>query len=133
MQAFLKELNHLYLTHRAFWSMDCSREGFRWIDYDDRDHNLFSYLRFSDDGGMILCVLNLSGAEWKGSEIGAPEGGIYERILDTDLKRFGGHGRRREKIYRTLPGERHGQAQHLKLNLPPLSAIILERRRNSHE
>ena len=62
-----------------------------------------------------------------------PEGYAYERLLDTDMKRFGGTGKRRKKTYKVLKGERNGQKQHLKLNLPPLSAIILERRTDSHE
>ena len=132
LQDFLRELNHLYLSRRAFWSQDHTWDGFTWINADDMDRNLYSWLRTGDDGGTCLCILNLSGQEWRNVMIGAPAG-QYEKILDTDMKRFGGRGSRRKKNYRTLNGECDGQAQHLKLNLPPLSAIILERRTDSHE
>lgn len=132
LQGFLRELNHLYLEHPAFWSLDNSWEGFDWINADDMDRNVYSYLRKDDRGQICLCVLNLSGQEWKNLWIGAPRG-TYEKIFDTDMKRFGGSGKRRKKQFRTVNGECDGQAQHIVLNLPPLSAIILERRADSHE
>lgn len=132
IQGMTAELNRVYLQTPALWSLDNSWDGFSWIDADDMDRNVYSYLRKGAHGEICLCILNLSGQEWRNAEIGAPHG-EYERIFDSDLKRFGGSGRRRKKIYRTLHGKRHGQMQHLKLNLPPLSAIILERRADSHE
>ena len=133
MQSFVKELNHVYLDHRAFWSLDNTWDGFSWIDADDMDHNIYSYIRRGDDGSTCLCVLNLSGQTWQNAEIGVPESGSYDRILDTDMKRYGGGGKRRKKTYKTINGPRHGQPQHIRLNLPPLSAIILERRMDTHE
>jgi len=130
---FVRELNQVYLENEAFWSMDNTWDGFAWIDADDMDRNVYSYCRFGADGQACLCVLNLSGQEWRNVELGVPEGYAYERLLDTDMKRFGGTGKRRKKTYKVIKGERNGQKQHLKLNLPPLSAIILERRTDSHE
>ncbi len=133
MRDFLKELNHLYLEHRALWSQDNNWDGFRWIDADDADHNVYSYYRVGDDGSTCLCILNLSGTEWKNAEFGVPSAAYYERLLDTDMIRFGGTGRRRRKQYKLLKGERNGYPKHIRLNLPPLSAILLERRDESHE
>ena len=126
LKEYLRELNQLYLQKRALWSMDNSWDGFRWIDADDGDRNIFSYYRIGDDGRVCLCILNLSGNLWTNAEIGVPAADHYELLLDSDLKRFGGSGKRRRKKYRVIRGERNGFPQHLKLNLPPLSAILLE-------
>ncbi|MBQ9060950.1 MAG: alpha amylase C-terminal domain-containing protein, partial [Firmicutes bacterium] len=128
MQGFVRELNQLYLDTPAFWSQDNTWDGFTWINADDMDHNVYSYLRTGADGQTSLCILNLSGQEWRNVHIGVPEANYYERLLDTDMQRFGGSGRRRRKQYKVYHGQCHGQEQHLRLNLPPLSAIILERR-----
>ena len=100
LRDFLRELNHLYLEHRALWSLDNNWDGFRWIDADDADRNVYSYYRTGDDGSACLCILNLSGTEWKDAEFGVPHAAYYERLLDTDMIRFGGTGRRRRKQYK---------------------------------
>ena len=106
--------------------MDNSWDGFRWINADDGDHNIYSYYRVGDDGTTCVCILNMSGELWTNAEIGVPPADHYKRLLDSDMKRFGGSGKRRRKEYRIIKGERNGFPQHLKLNLPPLSAILLE-------
>ena len=128
MRDFVKELNHVYLEHPAFWSRDQEMGGFTWINADDMDHNVYSWYRSGSDGSICLCILNLSGSRWTDTEIGVPEADCYERLLDTDMIRFGGAGSRRKKTYKVFPGERSGLAQHIKVNLPPLSGILLERR-----
>ena len=128
LQGFVRELNQLYLDTPALWSQDNTWDGFSWIDADDMDRNVYTYLRTGSDGQTSLCILNLSGQEWRNFRVGVPEAEYYERLLDTDMQRFGGSGRRRRKKYKVYHGQCHGQDQHLRLNLPPLSAIILERR-----
>ena len=132
LRDYLRELNHLYRNTPALWSLDHSWDGFRWIDADDADHNIYIYVRVGEDGSDCLCILNLSGAEWRNVRVPVPSPGTYARLLDSDMIRFGGAGRRRGKLYHTAEGRDGGPAV-LRLDLPPLSALLLERRDEPNE
>ncbi|MDD5922079.1 MAG: 1,4-alpha-glucan branching protein GlgB [Eubacteriales bacterium] len=127
-QAFVRELNRFYAAHPALWKLDDRMEGFGWIDPDNCDDNVFSYYRTNGakNPEIEMVILNLSGKDYKNFAVGVPKKGTYEKVLDSDLRRFGGRGIRRKKMYGTLDGPVKGAEQFVMIDLPALSGVILE-------
>lgn len=127
LQSFVRELNHYYTDTDALWETDDTFDGFRWIDADNADDNVFTYMRFSRNQKAVLIALNLSGKDFPEFDIGVPAASAYRRAIDTDMKRSGGTGSRRKTVYHVVDGGCNGYAQHITIPLPKFSAIILEK------
>ena len=121
LQQFVAELNKLYLKHKALNTPLPEWEGFQWIAADDTEHTVLSF-RVNDGKEEIVCVYNLSGAQWNNYSIGVPYRGNYKRILSTDDEAFGGQGRGNDLLVADRKAPMHGQKQSITLDLPPLSA-----------
>ena len=57
LQAFVKELLHLYKNNKCLYEYDCYPEGFEWINADDGDRSIFSFGRHSDSGKNNMLVI----------------------------------------------------------------------------
>ena len=121
VQALVQELNRIYREEPALWERDFEESGFEWIDANDADQNVLSFVRHSADRSHSLaCVANLSGTERPGYRIGVPKQGGWEAVLDTTMVNGG---------YRaTDPTPWHGFDQSLTVDLPALSVVWLVNR-----
>ena len=125
LQDFIKRLNHYYLRNSALWKADDRYTGFKWIDADNADDNVYTYYRIDDTAeqpDITLVAVNLSGRDFEEYDIGVPEASMYETAVDTvkDMTRKG--------EYKVKKGECNGFGQHITIPLPKLSAIIVEKR-----
>jgi 1,4-alpha-glucan branching enzyme len=118
------DLNHLYRDVPALHEQDCDPAGFSWIDCNDRDNSVISWLRKSKgDLDVVLFVSNFTPVLRHGYRIGVPRGGHWAEILNTDSAHYGGSdagnggGQNAEQI------PWHGQSHSLMATLPPLSTI----------
>jgi 1,4-alpha-glucan branching enzyme len=139
MQAFTRDLNHLYLTERALWQNDYGN-GFEWINCDDAERSLISFFRTGtkkrrskadqDAKGPIyeylVFVCNFTPAPHMDYRVGVPVPGKYTEIINSDLSQYGG-----SNIYNpgTLTAERYlcdHREYSLPLQLPPLGVVVLK-------
>ncbi len=121
---FLEALGQLYRRSPALWRDDHEHHGFSWIDCNDRDNTVVSYLRRSgEDVGIV--VLNFTPAPREGYRIGAPSAGRYQVVLSSDDLDFGGSPFETPQAVHTDSVPIHGYPQSLELRLPPLGALIL--------
>jgi 1,4-alpha-glucan branching enzyme len=126
VQDMVRELNRVYAGEAALYERDFDGSGFRWIDANDSDHNVFSFARFSGDGARVLvCVANLSGSYQPGYRIGVPRGGRWRAVLDTQAPRFGGWGGEVAAEAEAEAIAWHGLDQSIVLDLPSLSVTWL--------
>ena len=94
MKEWVKALLHLYKSHKAMYEMDQSWEGFEWINADDKDRSIYSYMRKSENGrNNILVVLNMTPMERKDYQLGVDKKKKYKLLLNSDDVDFGGNGR----------------------------------------
>ncbi len=126
MQLLVKELNKLYSQEPAFWRDDDSPEGFEWIDFDDAENSIWSFLRKSPDSSDIIVIVNATSVARYGYRLGVPKDGRYEIIFNSDAGCFGGSGM-------LLPSAVHADQQHshrfwnsIVIDLPPLSTLYLK-------
>jgi 1,4-alpha-glucan branching enzyme len=118
VQALVRELNRIYRAEPALWERDFDGAGFEWIDANDADQNVLSFVRYSADRSRSLaCVANLSGADRPGYRIGVPKYGAWEVVLDTTMAN-GGH-----RSAEPMPW--HGFDQSLTVDLPAMSVVWL--------
>jgi 1,4-alpha-glucan branching enzyme len=124
---FLEELGALYRYSSCFWRRDDQPEGFRWIDCEDRENSVFSYLRL-DGAEHVVVVCNLTPVVHEGYRIGVPDAAELFLWLSSDDSRFGGSGVSCAARVGTESVPCHGFAQSVRLTLPPLAALVLGRR-----
>lgn len=122
----LAELNRIYLGNESLWQKDSDNNGFSWLDLEDRDNSIISFVRFSDNREKhLVAIFNFTPEPHKGYKIALPAYSSYKVLFNSDDLHFGGstEGELGEVVALNEPyaqGICHGY-----LDLPPLSAIIL--------
>ncbi|MEP7050465.1 MAG: 1,4-alpha-glucan branching protein GlgB [Pseudomonadota bacterium] len=122
-EAFLSELGKLYLRTPALWRGDGEPTSFEWL-VRDHENTVLSYLR-RDGRECAIVVLNFTPVPRTDYRVGAPAAGRWKQLLSSDDVRFGGSGFGRAGSLQTEPVSIHGQAQSLRLDVPPLAALVL--------
>jgi len=121
----IRDLNGVYKEHRALWSQDASGEGFQWIDANDAEGNVFSFLRWGDDGSAVACIANFAGAPHEGYRVGLPFTGEWREILNTDAELYSGSGVGNMGAVEAVEESWHGQPASATLRVPPLGVLWL--------
>jgi 1,4-alpha-glucan branching enzyme len=93
IRTLVRTLNRLYREEPALWERDFDWTGFRWIDPNDVDNSVLSFVRIPAPGNReIACVANLTPVVREDYRIGLPRSGRWVEILNTDSPAFGGSG-----------------------------------------
>ena len=126
MQAYVKELNHLYAEEPAFWAEDFDPNGFQWIECDDAESSIVSFVRRSQEKELVF-LCNFTPVVHRGFSLGVPQEGVYHERLNSDAARFGG-----SDVINAVPlqskAEPAGRCPfRVELDVPPLGMVILER------
>ena len=124
VQSLVRDLNALYRGTPALYEIDFDAAGFEWINWDDRDNSVLSWLRRDASGNFVISVSNLTPVVRHDFRIGVPAGGRYRELLTTDDGRYGGSGVLNGEIEASSPGM-HGRDFSIALTLPPLATVIL--------
>ena len=123
MQAFVRDLNHLYLDNPAFWQDDQDWDGFRWISCDDRDNSIVAFRRIDRRGHEIIGVCNFCPVKREHYRLGLPKPGAYELLLNSDDQKYGGWSNELPEIRaeKSPWGDLSCSAE---FTLPPLSVLF---------
>ena len=121
----LRDLNRLYRHVPALHQMDFAAEGFSWVDCHDADNSVISYLRYSRSGSFLLIVLNFTPVPRLGYRIGAPEGGNYLEIFNSDSSHYSGANLGNMGLIASTGKPWMGWPDSLVITLPPLAGIVL--------
>ena len=122
----VQDLNALYRGQPALHRNNFSPEGFEWIDCHDSTQSVISYLRKeSDDGQVLVVIVNYTPLPRYHYRIGVPSGGNWQEIFNSDSIYYGG-----SNVGNPLPlwasGDSWmGRPCSLELTLPPLGLIVL--------
>jgi 1,4-alpha-glucan branching enzyme len=121
LQALVRALNDLYVSHPALHAQDDRPEGFRWIQADSASSNVFGFLRLDAEGRAIACLANLANQSWPAYRFGLPTAGTWTRILDTDAAGLGGRDRSGASEVKTEQLPWDGLPESVAVDLPPLT------------
>jgi 1,4-alpha-glucan branching enzyme len=131
LQQWMKDLNALYQKEPALYEQDFSPAGFQWIEANDSDNSVFSYIRFAKDrNDFIIIACNMTPVPRFEYRIGVPEEGHYSELLNSDAAIYGGSNIGNYGGIHTIPGFMHQSGQHLSMTIPPLAIVILKIVRN---
>ncbi len=128
VQSLVRDLNGLYRECPALYERDFDPQGFEWIDCNDSDNCVLSYLRRGKDAQrIVVTVCNFTPVPRSGYRIGVPHGGLYRESVNTDSVRYGGSDMTNpEGVVQAEETPFHGRPFSLNLTLPPLATLVLE-------
>ena len=127
MKNYVRELLHLYQDSPALYQTDDNWEGFEWINADDSDRSIFSFVRHSKDGkNNLLFVVNFTPVERTDYRVGVPQSGSYKLVLNSDEARFGGTGTKRAASYRSRKGDYDGKPYSIGYSLPAYGVAVFQ-------
>jgi len=126
IKTLLGDLNRLYRSKTALHKYDFEPRGFEWIDCNDTDQSVLSYLRRSDDETLIV-ILNFTPVPRKNYRIGVPEAGLYREILNSDSEFYAGSNVSNGINIPSQAISWMNRPCSLTLTLPPLGAIVLKK------
>lgn len=125
MQKWVKTLLHMYQKNPCLYELDSSWGGFEWINANDAEHSVFSFIRKSKDGkNNLLFVCNFTPMEWKDYRIGVPTKKTYKLVLDSDAVEFGGSGKKRPLSYKAMAKECDGRKFSFAYTLSPYGVAV---------
>ncbi len=127
LQDFVRDMLHLYKKYPALYGGDGDPEAFQWINANDGDRSIFSFVRYSPTGrNHLLFVCNYTPLERKDYRVGVPRRKQYQLILNSADPMYGGTYHREQLIYKAEKKECDGQTYSIGYELPPLSVSVFK-------
>jgi 1,4-alpha-glucan branching enzyme len=128
MQRWVRDLNHTYAVERSLFEVDFEPAGFSWIDCNDHENSVISYVRRAQHGDdATVMLVNFTPVPRSGYQIGVPAAGAYREVLNSDSEIYGGSnvGNGGHLVADGRPS--HGFPASLTLTVPPLGFLLLKR------
>ncbi|MBQ1876788.1 MAG: 1,4-alpha-glucan branching protein GlgB [Selenomonas sp.] len=126
MLHFSQELNQFYNENKPLWEVDFDWNGFQWIDCEDNEHSIISFLRKAENPDDYLVVIcNFTPEVRQNYRVGVPEAGAYVEVFNSDDEAFGGSGVRNDGAIETQAVPWQDRGQSITLTLPPLATVYL--------
>lgn len=122
----VSDLNSVYRANSALWTLDTSPSGYSWIDANDTENNVLSFLRYGADGSVVACIFNFSGVVHGDYRVGLPEPGRWIEILNTDAESYGGSGIGNLGEVTATSHSWHGRPSSAQVALPAHGAIWIK-------
>lgn len=127
VQRLVRDLNLVYRHQAALHEVDFTWRGFSWIEANDADNSVFSFIRFArDPDDFLIVVCNFTPVVRHGYRIGVPRAAGYRELINTDLSVYGGGGVCNPPRIEIIEQEWHSRPCSISLVLPPLAALILQ-------
>jgi 1,4-alpha-glucan branching enzyme len=127
IQRVVRDLNKLYKDHPALYENNFTADGFEWINADDAEHSVISWIRKDKSGGeQLIFVANFSSMVWSNYRVGVPKMGFYTELFNTDNLHYGGSDQLNNAVLETSPIPYNRRTHSLSLTLPPLGMVILK-------
>ncbi|GBG58402.1 1,4-alpha-glucan branching enzyme GlgB [Sporomusaceae bacterium FL31] len=127
LQEYTKAINHFYRQQPALWEIDCDWQGFSWIDCQDYNQSVITFMRKGrQEHEYLIVVCNFTPQVHQDYRIGVPEPCGYTEVFNSDWGEFGGSGQSNAGRLTPQAAAWHNQPYTLHLNIPPLATIYLK-------
>ena len=125
LQDFVKALLHLYKKNPCMYENDHDWGGFEWINANDADRSIFSFVRKSKDGkNNLLFVCNFTPVAREDYRVGVPKASTYKLVLNSDDAAFGGSGEKRPASIKAEHSECDGREYSIEYPLPGYGVAV---------
>ncbi|MBR5155879.1 MAG: 1,4-alpha-glucan branching protein GlgB [Clostridia bacterium] len=127
LKTFTADLNAYYSKNRSMYENDDDWDGFEWINAEDGENSVISFIRYSrSKRDKTIVVLNFAATEHKKYQIGVPAAGEYEVVLGSDNEIYGGDCKKFKKL--KAKKQKYGRFNYvIELDLPELSAFYIKK------
>ncbi len=132
LQRWVADLNRLYRDEPTLHERDLNPLGFEWIDCNDADASVVNLIRkgkSSDD--IVLVACNFTPVPRPNYRVGAPRGGFWRELLNSDAAEYGGAGWGNFGGVEAVPIPLHGRSHSVTLTMPPMAALFFKSERAS--
>jgi 1,4-alpha-glucan branching enzyme len=134
VRRWVEDLNRCYRSEPALYEQDCDAAGFEWIDCNDTEHSVLSFLRKGrSTSASVLVVCNFTSVPRHNYQVGVPYGGFWRELLNSDAGTYGGSQQGNQGGLEASPVSHHGHFHSLNLTLPPLAVVFFKGERTDVE
>ena len=124
LQNYVCDLLHIYQKYPALYESDDDWDGFSWINANDGDRSIYSFVRYAKNHKKsLLFVCNFTPVARPDYRVGVPKRGNYTVILDNE------HGSyktgEKAPVLKAVKSECDGQPYSVSLPLPAYGTAIL--------
>jgi 1,4-alpha-glucan branching enzyme len=126
LQKYISDLNKLLRSYPELYVYDFTEDGFEWIECNDTQNSVISFLRKADNGDFVLVVCNFTPVPHHNYRVGVPEKGFYQEIFNSDAPIYGGSGIGNLGGKYTDDYGTHGKPYSLDVTAPPLAVVVLK-------
>jgi len=127
IKKWVEDLNRLYRSEPSLYELDCEPAGFEWIDGSDVEHSVISFIRKGKStSSIMLVVCNFTSMTHFNYKVGAPRGGSWIELLNSDAKQYGGSGQGNLGGVEAAPVSWHGRPYSLNITVPPLATVFFK-------
>ena len=127
LNEYFRELLHIYRKYPAMYEQDSDWNGFEWINANDADRSIYSFVRKSKNGkNSLLFVCNMTPVARDDYRVGVPKKGTYHLLLNSNEARFGGTeaDKSRPASYKAVKSECDGREYSISYPLPPFGVAV---------
>lgn len=131
-QRFIEALNHFYTKQRGLWQNAYTEQGFEWIDANNSEQSIVSFVRHGDKpADDLLILINFDPASYETYRVGTPREGDWELVFNTDEPTFGGSGFPVVDMASSEPEPWNMRDNSIEIAVPGLAGLVYRRRRTS--
>ncbi len=131
-QRFIEALNHFYTKQRGLWQNAYTEQGFEWIDANNSEQSIVSFVRHGDEpADDLLILINFDPASYETYRVGTPREGDWELVFNTDEPTFGGSGFPVVDMASSKPEPWNMRDNSIEIAVPGLAGLVYRRRRAS--
>ncbi len=131
LRRLVQHLNYVYRNEPALWDLDDTYDGFEWIDFHDADNSVISFMRKSQEGEIIVFVINATPQVLHDYRLGVPQTGYYRELINTDAETYGGSN---VGNFGGMQSQSHAwmsRDHSIVMQLPPLATIAFKLEREA--
>lgn len=124
LQAYVRDLQTVYKKYPALYTREDDTSAFSWINADDNDRSIYSFVRWDESGkNHLLFVINFTPMARPDYRVGLPVGATCRLVLDSKCEKYGGD-HVAKKVYKAVESPCDNQPYSFAYDLPPYGAAI---------
>jgi 1,4-alpha-glucan branching enzyme len=123
---YVKQLTKVYKRSKPMYELDHRHEGFEWIDCNNENQSIFSFIRKGKtENDFLVVICNFTGVHYPEFKIGVPAQGEFREIFNSDHQEFGGAGFINKKTLMAAEEPFHGKPYSINLTIPAYGFQII--------
>ena len=127
LQALVRDLNKLYVSDPALSAGDFNPAAFRWVNCNDGDNSVISFLRLDPQGRTAYLVVgNFTPVTRTHYRVGVPQAGHWREVMNTNSSYYGGAGFGNHGGRDSEAVAHDGCDQSLVITLPGLTTLVFQ-------